>query len=258
MRSPLAVEHALEHPVDLRVHGHAAVARVDLDRLRVGVHASAPVDDAVAARVHGDGVDAGGRAARAGPRGRPAQQSPSWQLLENTPGSPRSPSQRHPAHGAQHLRGHRERVANGRAEHDQPAHAVGVAHGERARERAAAALADHDHRLAALVRRAARAAAPGARRSARRSRRWRACRSSHTRCPRRRSQWRSTPSDASPAMKPGDQQHGRCVLAPRAGCAARRRRAGVRARRCSAALPRRAPRMLARRLPRQPFVTSVT
>ena len=43
-----------------------------------------------------------------------------------------------------------------------------------------------------------------------------------------------------------------------ADCAAPRRRAGARARRCSEALPRREPQMLARRLPPQSFVTSVT
>ncbi len=87
-----AVEHLLEHSVDLRVNRHAAVARVDLDQLRVGIQARAPVDDPVAARVHRDGLDARPPAARRGPLRKPAQHSPSLQLVENTPGIPRSPS----------------------------------------------------------------------------------------------------------------------------------------------------------------------
>ena len=57
---------------------------------------------------------------------------------------------------------------------------------------------------------------------ARRSRRWRECRSSQTRCPRRRSHPRMTDSEESPAMKPGISSTGGA-----SGCASGRTETAV-------------------------------
>ena len=80
-----------KHSVDLRVHRHAGVARLDLDVLRGRVEAGLPGDDPVASRVdrhraHGDGRGASRSSRNA------AQHGPSPHSRDSIPGTPRSPS----------------------------------------------------------------------------------------------------------------------------------------------------------------------
>ncbi len=80
-------QHLLQHPVDLGVDAHPAVAGADLHLVCVGVQACPPIDDPVAARIdrrRRDGRREGGGKVAA----KSAQHSPSAQARENVPGSP--------------------------------------------------------------------------------------------------------------------------------------------------------------------------
>ncbi len=197
------VEHALEHAVDSGVNRHPAVARVDLDALGVGVQASAPVDDRVccASRSRPPRMLSASGAARCARKS--SQHSPSRQLLENTPGSPRSPRRAIQRTVRSTDAETASEVAHGRAEHDQTADSC-PGRAPRAHGRA------HRHGFA-------RSARPGCRKRLRDpadgiSRR-ETIRSAQltlarmpliaTRWPRRVSQRRIIASEASPAMKPG-------------------------------------------------------
>lgn len=170
---PARVQRPVEHPVDVEVDRHAAVARRHLD-----------------------GIGAASSARKS------AQHAPSLQVLENTPGTPASPSAATQRTVRSTCVDTASESATGDPSITRPATERGL--------RTASDRASAPPRLCPIRKTGSPASCAS---SARRFSSLPTIASAQptfvrmplmrTRWPRRRSHWRSTPSEGSPAMKPG-------------------------------------------------------